>query len=488
MSNNCNITAALEGINRLRSLVKDINASNNVSELTASSLDNMINNVLGSRAAELKGYKYIAQARSKELNKLKEDIDNLSSESPLFTIISKRRADKDVDSATYYRTLNRNEGIDVKSVITIAEPTVVNSVDLNGVMPSNTVRLLEQTSQALESALQNVSSGSKGNITASDRKHNPAFNFLSTVNNSPNMLAALRSAVDNYILENYTDLTAPKDPLDVAEMLNLNLTDNDSDKALMAVFRNGGSLASIEARKLGQSIASTLGIKAAKESNIDDYNALLSGFGQVGLMLMSELGYIKPYRVPERSNSKVPLTREELDGTGKFIKTLDTGQNVVDTGVFVSDDLSIDRLDDIKKAVDPLNKFIEAETEAVLPSFERPTTNYSNLGKRRQEFVKVTRPAAKAVEHLENIEYSVESSPLDKMLKAFGLVDDVNSINADSIDVIIDSLLSDTAFRKSVGITDLKDADGNDIPYSKSRRESIVAVNKSIKISYVAYF
>lgn len=473
MSNKCSITEALKGISKLNDSIdnvitkydKKISSETGNLEENQRVLSSLLNMSLavGSKWDSLYNYADLY----KEAKNISDKVETLSKNSPILEAVKTRYGDNFV-------SLSNSEGVSLSSVVQIAEPTVLNSTDINGGITGDTGRLLTETENAIQAALR--TSGAANNsplFTEAARTYNPALNFFSKAlnegeaSNSANIVAAVRTSVDNYLVRNFSDLASPKTTADLADMFNLDVNNlSKSDFSLIGRFRNGGSLASIEGHKLGQMMMDNLGLRASPDADIDSYNSLVSGFGQIGLLTMAELGYLKPYRVNAKTNESVEEGNKELEDTGKFYKEIAGGTSVVENGVFIRDDIKIEDLSSIESTVSELNDLLDIPKESSLPSFE-PVKESKNRKIRRQPFGKPTKKASKALDSLEKVEHTVLEEPLDLMVKAF------TGLPLEEVDA--NTLLSNEEFKDRAGIID---TDG--LTLSKDKRESIEAQNKAI--------
>jgi hypothetical protein len=482
MSNNCNITEALKRIKTLNKLIDTKATGYNKKDSeeykrVAASLNNMKENI-DYNAESVETYSSLIS----EAKNISDAINRFSKKSPILEAVRKRYGDSFVSLANEDGT--PVEGVPISSIVQIQDPTVLNSVNINGSITGKTSKLLKDTENALQSVLATSDAHKNSPLfTGRARTYNPALNFFSkaltkgTASNLANMVAAVRTTIDNYLVRNYVDLSSPKSVDDAAEMLSLTKNDlNEANTSLIIRFINGGSLSSIEGHKLGVAMMETLGLRASPDVDIDTYNSLVSGFGQIGLAVMAELGYIKSFKVTnEKATKDVVQGNKEQAETGKFYRTTDGGQVVVEAGVFIKEDMKIENLHDVEKNIRELNDLLDIPKDSVLPSFE-PIEESKRVKIRRQPTNRATPNATEAVASLEKVEHSVLEEPLNLMIEAF-----TRDMDIPLKEVTAETLLNLFDFRSSIGIEPLVDDKGKDIVMSKNRRESIEAKNKALE-------
>jgi len=323
-------------------------------------------------------------------------------------------------------------------------PTPLNIIDYTKVkLTDNESKIINETVDALHRIKGWANDKASTNISDERARHNnPALNFLGS-NMSENVAVALRTAVDSYISNNYTELTtAPEDNNELFTMAGAQSMSHMSSKVI-DLFAKGGKQASIVAHDIGKEVMQLLGITAQKNSSTIQENALSTSFGLLGVALMSELGYIKSLKTEKGATGIYRIAPDGLE-VGKF--------NTVKNGVFIRDDFGLAELGAIRENIKTMSALSPEGESNAMPSFEPIEDKRIKI--RREDFMDVPESHQKAVKKLNNVGFNLHQGGMEMLARVYG-----------------DNWYENKALQSIVGMPEKEDADA-DIFKSATRRAS----------------
>lgn len=305
--------------------------------------------------------------------------------------------------------------------------TLLNSVNLkdNEEFPLHDLErdLINETSDAIVRALSIVPAN-QNSFSTKARKENPALNFLGINEVHPNIAVAIRIAIDNYMINNHTALTSELSYKDIANMFfygnTIDMAKLDPD--IIEKFSNGGIQAGFAANEIGKDILKLLGMSPVKTANSIEFPALIAGFGQIALLTMSELGYIKNISpIADKDRIKHLKTYEDfhnfLQNYGKYVRRRRDNQNLfyIENGVFVSDGYNIDRS---KSNNIILSDLVGSKPNRVHPSFDKPDFK-ERIKVKRNNVMDAPLEQTFAVVKLKSMEWDFDTDSMDKLEELF---------------------------------------------------------------------
>lgn len=315
----------------------------------------------------------------------------------------------------------------ITDIIRFNGRTLLNSVNLkdNETFPlhNREKEVIDETSNAIVKALSVVPTN-QNSFSTKARKENPALNFLGVNEVHPNIAVAIRNSIDNYMINNHTLLTTELTAKDIADMFFDGNTKNIAklDPDIMEKFANGGIQAAFAANEIGKEILSSLGMLPVKTANSVEFPALIAGFGQIALLTMSELGYIKNLRpIADKDRINHLKTYEDfhnfLQNDGKYVRRRRDNQNLfyIENGVFVSDGYNIDHS---KSNNIILSDLVGSKPNRVHPSFDKPDFK-ERIKVKRNNVTDAPLEQTFAVVKLKSMEWDFDTDSMDKLEELF---------------------------------------------------------------------
>lgn len=325
-----------------------------------------------------------------------------------------------------YIPFNATQGTDVLSkTISFSGETVLNTVDLQNnpdfELTPKEQAIIDESSKALLDGLRVVpKQGSTNSFNTEYRSNNPALNFISTDAVNPNIAIAIRNAVDTYIVNNLTTLTAPKTNKEIAEMLGLsNKLLEGANEHLIERFAQGGEPAGFAANEIGKTIVQSLGMQVSKNASDEEFTALISGFGNIGLLMMSSLGYIETLAPTTSGFTEEKTTDGQIHFTqdkSKFVKILENGTSVIETGIFVKSNINPKAIEDSNNTT---NDILGTKPKRLMPSFE-PLDLTEEVKVKRNSYIKPPSEQVNAIVKLKAMEWDFDTSTMDLLEEFFG--------------------------------------------------------------------
>ena len=169
----------------------------------------------------------------------------------------------------------------------------------------------------------------------------------------------------------------------------------------MEAFSKGGASTEAVAAKIGGMVAKLLGIGVREGASPAEYNELVTGLGELGILVMAESGLIRSVHV-EDVNNLAAGSRYNVDAT------------IVGNGVFLAEGVWLRDVIAVRKEQEQLQELIDIDVVDVLPRREKADEDRF-VRVNNQEFAEANPLQVEGVRKAEKIEYKLDKDAV-KML------------------------------------------------------------------------
>lgn len=293
-----------------------------------------------------------------------------------------------------------SDQLDIARDVVVNTTTVLNSTNMDSkktVVTDVENNAIKEVKAQLNTALRR--SGAT-NVGKKAKQLNPALNLVSFTQGGQlkmqgSVALALRIAANDYFVNGYSELIRPKTLEDLGKMFK------DVTQGHMEAFSKGGASTESVAAKIGGMTAKLLGIGVRKGASPAEYNALVTGLGELGIMLLAESGLIRSVHV-EDVNDLAAGSRYNVSAS------------IVGNGVFIAEGLGLRDVIAVREEQEQLQELIDIDVVNVLPRKEKADEDRF-VRVNNQEFAEANPIQSEGVKIAEAIEYKLDVDAVEML-------------------------------------------------------------------------